>query len=78
MRAKLIDIFCVFAFAQMVLGVLGGSGRQVFSNILKRSISSVARSMEQNGVVPDVIPVAPTEVAEVRNHPFLQCLLFAI
>lgn len=66
MRVKLIiDIFRTFALAQMVLGVFGGSGRQVFSNIVKRSISSVAKSMEQNGVVPDVIPVAPTEVAKV-------------
>lgn len=65
MRPKLIGILCMFALAQMVLGVLGGSGRQVFSNIVKRSISSIARSMEQNGVVPDVIAVAPTEVAEV-------------
>jgi hypothetical protein len=63
MRAKLI--FASFVCAQMVLGVLGSSGRQVVSNVVKRSISSLARSMEQHGVVPDVIDVAPTEVAKV-------------
>ncbi|XP_059475141.1 protein D3-like isoform X2 [Neocloeon triangulifer] len=49
----------------MVLGVFGGAGRQVISNVVKRSVSTLARSMEQHGVVPDVIDVAPTEVAQV-------------
>ncbi|XP_065341880.1 protein D2-like isoform X1 [Cloeon dipterum] len=65
---KFSQIFGSFLCTQMVLGVLGGAGRQIISNVVKRSISVLARNMEQHGIVPDVIDVAPSEVAKVSYN----------
>lgn len=39
--------------------------RPVFN---KRFLSTIVKNMEKHEVVPDVIDVAPQEVAEVRNY----------
>ena len=58
---KLIVWLCALVSLQMVAGV----SRQLLGNVVRRSVSTLVRNMEQHQIVPDVVDTAPTKVAKV-------------
>lgn len=64
-KLRLMWVLCALFSYQMVFAIVAGAGRQVVGNIVRRSVATLARSMEQHQVVPDVVDTAPANALKV-------------